>query len=85
MAVFLLKFPHIFVRVLHIVVADIFKYFLQVAYGLVCYLDQILNVIVLMLFEGMEEHIHYGILIVTCLLAFRFFTLPILDLKHAIL
>lgn len=80
MAVFLLKLPHILMRVLHIVVADIFKYFLQVANGLVSYLDQVLNVIVLMLFESMEEHIHHGILIVTCLLAFRLLTLPILDL-----
>lgn len=54
MAIFLFELPHILVRILHVVVANVLKYFLQVANWLVGYLDQILNVIVLMLFEGME-------------------------------
>lgn len=80
-AIFFLELPHVFVRIFHVVVADILKYLLQVANWLIGYFHQILNIIVLMLFKGMEKHIHHSILVVACFLALRLLTLPILNLK----
>lgn len=80
-AVLLLELPHVFVRILHVVVADILENLLQVANWLIGDLDEILDIVVLVLLEGVEEHVHHSILVIAGLLALGLLSLPIFDLE----
>lgn len=70
MAILLLQFPHILMRILHIVVAHFLQDLFQISDRLSGHLHQVFDVVVLMLFECIEQHVQYGIFIVTSLFAF---------------
>jgi len=79
--ILLLELPHVLVRILHVIIADILENLLQIANGLVGDLDQIFDVIVLMLLERVEEHVHHGVLVVARFLALSLLALPVFDLQ----
>jgi hypothetical protein len=81
MPIFSLQFPSVLVRVLHVIRTHFFENFLQIGYGLVCDFNKILNVVVLMLLEGIEKHVHHSILVVTSFLALGLLLLEVFDLK----
>uniref|UniRef100_A0AAG5DE08 Uncharacterized protein n=1 Tax=Anopheles atroparvus TaxID=41427 RepID=A0AAG5DE08_ANOAO len=77
--VLFLQLPHVLVRVLHVVVAHLLQDFLQVADRLPGDLYQIFDVIILVLFERVEQHVEHGVLVVPALFALRLLALPVLD------
>lgn len=81
-SIFFLELPHVLVRVLHVVVAHVLEDFFQVANGLVRYLDEIFDVVVLVLLERMEQHVHHRILVISGLLALSLLSVSIFDLKE---
>lgn len=84
MAILLLQFPHILMWILHVVVAHLLENFLEIANRLIGDFHEILNIVVLMLFKGIEQHIHNGIFVVARLLALGLLSLFVLNVVFVI-
>lgn len=84
MTVFLLQFPHILMRILHVVVTHLLQNFLQITDWLPRHLHQVFDIVVLMLLECIEQHVQHSVLIITSLFAFVLFTFLVFNVVFVI-
>lgn len=75
------QMPSVLVRILHTVLANFLEDFLQIADGLVGNVNKILNIVVLMLLEGIEKHVHDGRFVRAGLFAVGFLLSVVLNLE----